>query len=47
MTFHTSEDVRALLKDFDILILREDEGIGGSFSGSKYWHIFHIVARKR
>lgn len=48
MTFHTGEDVRLLLRDFDVELLNEVDEDGTTAVGDpKHWHLFHIVARKR
>lgn len=48
ITFHTAEEVEALLHGFDIEHLREEEDDSVTPRGRpKHWHIFHIVARKR
>lgn len=44
---HSRERVEALLQPFDIEMLEEEEHAGKTAIGEdKYWHIFHIVARK-
>jgi SAM-dependent methyltransferase len=48
MNHHSRERVEALLQPFDIEMLEEEEHPGKTAIGEdKYWHIFHIVARKR
>ncbi|MFQ3667280.1 MAG: class I SAM-dependent methyltransferase [Fimbriimonadaceae bacterium] len=48
ITRHTRDEVESLLSDFDVLHLEEVEREGTVASGSpKYWHVFHIVARRR
>ncbi|NUM46941.1 MAG: class I SAM-dependent methyltransferase [Anaerolineales bacterium] len=47
MTFHTREQVEALLIPFEVELLDEMEEDGNSFSGPKHWHIFHLIARKK
>ena len=48
MTFHTSEQVNALLGSFEIEYLNENEEDGHTALGrSKHWHVFSVVARKR
>jgi SAM-dependent methyltransferase len=45
---HTREQVETLLQPFDIELLDEEEHLGKTAIGEeKYWHIFHIVARKK
>ena len=47
ITFHTAEEVDALLRGFDIEHLREEEDDSVTPRGRpKHWHIFHVVARK-
>ncbi|MHA2501540.1 MAG: class I SAM-dependent methyltransferase [Candidatus Kariarchaeaceae archaeon] len=47
MTFHSRDQVTSLLSGFEILELEEEEGTKGTATGGdKYWHIFHIMARK-
>ncbi len=44
---HTREQIQVLLKPFEIQWLEEEEYPGVTATGKeKYWHIFHIVARK-
>ncbi len=45
---HTRQQVEALLHPFDIEWLEEEEHPGVTAIGEeKYWHLYHIVARKR
>jgi len=47
-THHTRQEVEALLKPFEVEWLDEEEHPGVTAIGEeKYWHIFHIVARKK
>lgn len=47
-TYHTREQVESLLTPFEIEMLDEVERPGKTALGeAKYWHVFHIVARKR
>lgn len=47
ITFHTADEVEALLDGFDVEHLREEEDDSVTPRGRpKRWHIFHIVARK-
>src|SRR3989344_2471754 len=42
MTFHTKEQIEALLSEMEILELQEKEWEGKLASGSpKHWHVFH------
>jgi hypothetical protein len=47
MTFHTRDEVDALLNSFDVLHLVEEDRDGTSFDGPKHWHVFHLIASKR
>ncbi|BAY86010.1 type 12 methyltransferase [Calothrix parasitica NIES-267] len=48
MNFHSLSDIDLLLKDFTVELLSEEEHPGKTALGDeKYWHIFHIVARKK
>ena len=48
MNFHSSSDINLLLKDFEVELLSEEDHPGKTALGDeKYWHIFHIVARKK
>lgn len=48
MTFHTREQVEALLRPFKIEMLLEEERDGRTATGDpKHWHSFQIVAFKR
>ncbi|MEX2219223.1 MAG: class I SAM-dependent methyltransferase [Phycisphaerales bacterium] len=47
-THHTRGQVEALLAPFEVELLDEVERDGKTALGDpKYWHVFHIVARKR
>lgn len=48
MTFLSREKVEELLRDFDIISFEEVEGSDRlAVGGEKYWHTFHVIARKR
>lgn len=47
MTFHTREDVNALLGGFEIRRLDEQDEEGQAVSGPKHWHVFHVIATRR
>lgn len=48
ITFHSREDVEALLRPLDVEMLREEEDDSTTPRGElKHWHVFHIVARRR
>jgi SAM-dependent methyltransferase len=47
-TYHSREQVDAMLEPFEVELLDEVERPGKTAMGDpKYWHVFHIVARKR
>lgn len=46
-TLHEKGDVEGLLRDFQVLMLTEEENDGQTALGeSKHWHVFHVIARK-
>ena len=47
MTFHSGDDVSALLTPFEILRLDEQDEDGEAVGGPKHWHVFHAIARRR
>jgi len=47
MTFHTGEQVRAMLDDLEIEYFHEEDADGRSASGPKHWHVFTVIARKK
>jgi hypothetical protein len=46
MTFHTEDQVRALLENFEIESFHEMDEDGNAVSGPKHWHVFTVIARK-
>jgi tellurite methyltransferase len=44
MTFHSLAQVRALLRGFEVVQLREQDEHGPSYAGPKHWHVFHVIA---
>jgi len=46
MTFQTRAEVEALLSDFDVHLLHEQDEDGPAVSGPKHWHVFHVIASK-
>lgn len=47
LTFHTSDEVRELLADLEVINLREEERDKSTAAGTpKHWHVFHIITRK-
>ena len=47
MTFHTEDQIRALLHGFEFELFDEQDEDGLAASGPKHWHFFTIIARKR
>jgi trans-aconitate methyltransferase len=47
MTFHTEEQVRKMLENFEIEYFHEMDEDGSAVSGPKHWHVFTVIARKR
>ncbi|MDX2232408.1 MAG: class I SAM-dependent methyltransferase [Leptolyngbyaceae cyanobacterium bins.349] len=46
-TYHTRQQVEQLLAPFEVEWLQEEEHPGKTAIGEdKYWHLFHVVARK-
>jgi trans-aconitate methyltransferase len=46
MTFHTEEQVRAMLKKFETEYFHEQDEDGEAASGPKHWHVFTVIAMK-
>ena len=46
MTFLTRSQVAELLQGLDVLLLDEEDEDGRAFTGSKHWHVFHVLARQ-
>jgi len=47
MTFHTKDEIEKLFKDFEIILLNEEEKNDLTAMGKmKHWHIFHVIAKK-
>lgn len=46
-TFHTEEQVRAMLEDFEVEHFHEMDEDGNAISGPKHWHVFTVIARKK
>lgn len=47
MTFHTKKQARKLLQGLKVLEFKEEKHLGSTADGApKYWHVFHIIARK-
>ena len=46
-TFFSRSQVDTLLSGFEVLYLLEEEGEKPAFEGTKYWHTFDVIARKR
>ncbi|QTE22716.1 class I SAM-dependent methyltransferase [Polaribacter cellanae] len=48
MTFHNMEAVKKLFEEFELLYFEETAKNGKTLSGKeKFWHVFHIVAKKQ
>lgn len=48
MTFHSREEIVRLLDGFAIIVEREEKRSGPTaLGGDKFWHVFHIIARKK
>lgn len=48
MNHHTRKQLEALLQPFEVEVFEEEEHPGTTAIGEeKYWHLYHIVARKR
>jgi trans-aconitate methyltransferase len=48
MTFHTKEDIKALLAPYSIHKLEETKGIRPTAVGpDKFWHVFKVIASKK
>jgi tellurite methyltransferase len=47
MTFHTEEQVRAMLEGLEIEYSHEMDEDGEAASGPKHWHVFTVIARKK
>jgi len=47
MTFHTEDQVRKLLANFEIGHFHEMDEDGRAVSGPKHWHVFTVIARKK
>jgi tellurite methyltransferase len=47
MTFHTDDQIRAMLDAFEIESFHEQDEDGSSASGPKHWHVFTVIARKK
>ena len=47
MTFHTEEQVRAMLAQFETEYFHEQDEDGEAASGPKHWHVFTVIARKQ
>jgi SAM-dependent methyltransferase len=47
MSFHTLEQTKVILSDFNILYFEEEEKDKPTAAGAmKHWHVFHFIARK-
>ena len=46
MAFLDKKQVENYFNDFEIEYFKEEESDGISGSGSKHWHVHHIIAKK-
>lgn len=46
MTFHTEEQVREMLGEFETEYFHEQDEDGEAASGPKHWHVFTVIAKK-
>ncbi|GAL82438.1 hypothetical protein JCM19274_2955 [Algibacter lectus] len=47
MTFHNLQTVKKLFEGFELLYFEETAKNGKTLSGKeKFWHVFHVVAKK-
>jgi trans-aconitate methyltransferase len=46
MTFHTEEQVRAMIEKFETEYFHEEDADGQAASGPKHWHVFTVIIRK-
>lgn len=46
MTFHTEQQVRAMLDGLEIEYFHEQDEDGEAASGPKHWHVFTVIVRK-
>ncbi len=47
VTTHTRQEVEQMFTGYDFVKFEEVEGTNGTaMEGEKYWHIFHVIARK-
>jgi tellurite methyltransferase len=47
MTFQIRDELDGLFTGFDVRQLGEQDEDGPAVSGSKHWHVFHVIATKR
>jgi SAM-dependent methyltransferase len=48
MTFHSQDNVDALMRPFHVeMLIEEDRDVSTALGQTKHWHTFQIVARKR
>lgn len=47
MTFHTEDQVRAMLGGFEIEYFHEQDEDGQAANGPKHWHVFTVIAKKK
>jgi hypothetical protein len=48
MSFHTTDQIKEFLSNFEIIEFNEVEKDGTLADGShKHWHVFHVIAKKK
>ncbi|HVY54523.1 MAG TPA: methyltransferase domain-containing protein [Thermodesulfobacteriota bacterium] len=48
MSFFSRTEAERLLQGYEVLVLREEDAEGLlAAGGTKHWHVFHVIARKR
>jgi SAM-dependent methyltransferase len=46
MTFHDEASARARFDGLELEVFEEEEEDGEACSGTKHWHVFHVIARR-
>jgi hypothetical protein len=46
MTFHTEEQIHAMLAGLETEYFHEEDADGQAASGPKHWHVFTVIARR-
>jgi tellurite methyltransferase len=48
MTFLSEADVQTYLLPYEVIVYREEKQMGKTVAGGeKFWHVFHVIARKK